>query len=109
MSAIPQFSAPQSPFVGPDGRLTFAGNVFLRDLWLRGGGAIASSNTELQTEIDGIQSELGQQSDSSSSSLEASIDAAKQEFRQWPVAAGLLELVVELSKRVEALEQGAVI
>ena len=44
---IPQFSAPNAPFVGPDGRLTFSAHVFLREIWLRAGGAIAPSNTDL--------------------------------------------------------------
>lgn len=37
--SLPQYSAPNAPFVGPDGRLTFAGNAFLRQVWERIGGA----------------------------------------------------------------------
>lgn len=37
--SIPQYSAPNAPFVGPDGRLTYAGNAFLRQVWERIGGA----------------------------------------------------------------------
>lgn len=48
MSKLPQFSAPNAPFVGPDGRLTYAANVFLRDLWLRVGGADAPTNGDLE-------------------------------------------------------------
>lgn len=48
MPNIAQYSAVNGPFVAPDGRLSFAANVFLRELWLRGGGSIAPTNNELQ-------------------------------------------------------------
>lgn len=53
-TALPQYSAPNSPFVGADGRLTYAANVFLRDLWLRVGGSSAMSNAELADLIAAI-------------------------------------------------------
>lgn len=47
--SIPQYSAPNAPFVGPDGRLTYAGNAFLRQVWERIGGADSWSVDDLMT------------------------------------------------------------
>jgi len=52
--AIPQYSAPNAPFVDASGRLTFAANTFLRDLWKRAGGTDAMSNTELEALIKSL-------------------------------------------------------
>lgn len=41
MSTIPQYSAINAPFVDKEtGLLSFAGSVFLRELWLRSGGTM---------------------------------------------------------------------
>jgi hypothetical protein len=73
--AIPQYSAVNGPFVSPDGRLTFAGNVFLRELWLRGGGSIAPSNDELL---------LSEYADAGIEELKATVYALADELRSLP-------------------------
>jgi hypothetical protein len=72
---IPQYSAVNGPFVSPDGRLTMAGNVFLRELWLRGGGAIAPSNDELL---------LSEYADAGIEELKATVYALTDELRSLP-------------------------
>lgn len=53
--SISQYSAPNSPFVGPDGRLTYAANVFLRQVYERIGGTSGLSSGELQDLVAGVQ------------------------------------------------------
>jgi hypothetical protein len=72
---IPQYSAVNGPFVSPDGRLTMAGNVFLRELWLRGGGAIAPSNDELL---------LSEYADAGIEEIKATVAALTDELRSLP-------------------------
>ena len=87
---IPQYSAPNAPFTEKDGRLTFAGNVFLRDLWLRVGGANGLSNTELLELIEALQA---------ADILLAAAIAAKQtaiQFRDEGVSIGALGGITSL-------------
>lgn len=48
--SLPQFSAVNAPWVTEDGRLTFAANKFLQQLWERVGGANAWSIDELMSQ-----------------------------------------------------------
>jgi hypothetical protein len=53
--SIPQWSAPNTPFVGPDGRLTYAANVFLRQVFERIGGSSGVTPRDLQEVVSGVQ------------------------------------------------------
>ena len=90
---IPQYSAVNGPFVNADGRLSFAGGVFLRDLWLRTGGAVALTNNDLDSMLqfdirEADSAELQKRVNDLESAIPTSCDAA----------------VAELQKRISDLE-----
>jgi hypothetical protein len=82
MTEIAQFSAPNTPWVTADGRLTFAANVFLRDLWLRAGGSSAPTNNDLA---------LSEYADAGIEELKAAFFSSVNEYGQIP-GGGLEEL-----------------
>lgn len=107
---IPQYSAVNGPFVSPDGRLTFAGNVFLRELWLRGGGSNAPSNDELL---------LSEYADAGIEETKATLFALADTIAAAPIQtphaqrddedgqiSALREELAAALKRIDALEQG---
>jgi hypothetical protein len=97
--ATPQYSAVNGPFTEPStGQLTFAGNVFLRDLWLRGGGAVAPTNTELAAT---------EYADAGIESMQLDIYELRDTlFAMTTQANDLRALLQVLTVRVEAIEQG---
>lgn len=109
MTAIPQFSASNAPFVEADGRLSFAANVWLRDLWLRVGGANAPSNTDLQAQeyadagIEEAKAQLFAFQDAISKTPSLAFDASQLD----PLSelSSLRAEVDALRNRLDALEQ----
>lgn len=100
MSSIPQYSSVNAPFVDPQtGILSYAANVWLRDLWNRTGGATAPSNNDLATT---------EYADAGIEENKAATYALADQLNAFDVS-GLLATIAELAKRVEALEQGTVI
>jgi len=84
--SLPQYSAPNAPFVGPDGRLTYAGNAFLRQVWERLGGADSWSVSDLMN--------APAQSSAALDVLASDVEAVKVSTQ----IAELQALVAELSK-----------
>lgn len=107
---IAQYSAVNGPFVNADGRLSLAGSVFLRELWLRGGGAIAPTNDEL------LLSEYADAGiEEAKATLYALADTTAMAPIQTPHAqfddasgelSGLRAELDAMRKRIDALEQG---
>jgi hypothetical protein len=85
--SLAQYSAPNAPFVGPDGRLTFAGNAFLRQVWERLGGADSWS-----------QGDLMQGQPVASGAEVAALGRAAEDQQLATEIAELRALVAELSK-----------
>jgi hypothetical protein len=116
VSAIPQYSAVNAPFVDLNtGRLTFAGNIFLRDLWLRTGGTVAPTNNELSaTEyadagIESLQAEIYQLRDQLDALQSATAELVSKlaSFQTDTLESyGTRELVASIVKRLDDIDQG---
>ena len=108
--AVPQYSAVNGPFVNADGRLSFAASVFLREMWIRAGGAIAPSNDELL---------LSEYADAGIEETKATLFALADTVAVAPIPtqhaqrddgsgelSALREELAAALKRIDALEQG---
>lgn len=99
MTILQQYSPPGAPWVDPQtGLLTMSASVWLRDLWMRVGGATAPTNTDLAAV---------EYADAGIEELKAAVYVMRTDLESALTAnRELAELVAEQAKRIEALEQG---
>ena len=112
MTSIASWAPPGAKWTHPDGSLTIEAQRWLRDLWLRIGGANAPSNTDLAaTEyadagIEEIRAGMFRSTDSLAQSISERVGAIESERVELSNLSDLAARVEELERELNALKQG---